>query len=74
MGIYPAPRCPVQVIPDRDLPPAPVIVPESVRVTPRAIDKDSAAGPYRAGMRWQLLVASNDLRASPDFSGLQLLS
>lgn len=38
------------------------------------MDKDSAAGPDRAGVRWLLLAAFNDLRSIPCFSGLERLS
>ena len=38
------------------------------------MDKDSASGTDRAGVRWLLLIADNQLRACPEFSGLELLS
>ena len=38
------------------------------------MDKDSATGPDRAGVRWLLLVANTELRVHPDFSGLEILT
>lgn len=38
----------------------------------QGMDKDSAAGPDRASVRWLLIVAI-ELRDSPDFSGLNIL-
>ena len=38
------------------------------------MDKDSATGPDRAGVRWLLLVANSEHRVHPDFSGLELLT
>lgn len=38
-----------------------------------AMNKDSAAGPDRAGERWILLVATNDYRNIPDYSVSQRL-
>lgn len=37
------------------------------------MEKDSAPGPDRDGVRWLLLIAKNELREGPDHSGLQLL-
>ena len=73
-ALHPAPATPVQAIPSIDLPPKPCVDPERVRVAIHAMDKESAAGPDRAGVRWLLLVADNQLRACPEFSGLKLLS
>ena len=38
------------------------------------MNKDSATGPDRAGVRWLLLVANTELRVHPDFSRLDILT
>ena len=38
------------------------------------MDKDSATGPEKAGVRWLLLVANTELRVHPDLSGLEILT
>lgn len=38
------------------------------------MDKDSAAGPDMTGVRWLLIVATNDLRDRSDLSGLQRMT
>lgn len=72
-SMRPTPGDPVRFIPERDLQPNPVIDPDRVRSALEGMDGESASGPDRAGTRWPLLVATNDMRAHPDFSGLQIL-
>lgn len=71
--MHPTPSDPVSIIPDRDLRPKPVIDPELVRISITEMAKDSVSGPEKAGFRWILLVATNELRSEPDLSGLDLL-
>lgn len=55
----PTPVDPVSIIPEKDLPPKPKICPDRVHAAIKEINKESATGPDRAGVRWLLLVASN---------------
>ena len=50
-ALHPTPTEPVPTIPDRDLPPAPTIYEGSVKAAIMDMEKDYAAGPYRAGVR-----------------------
>lgn len=46
-----------------------LIGPERVRVAIHEMDNESEEGPDSAGVRWMLIVASNEPRVKPDFSG-----
>lgn len=72
--MHPVPADPVLVIPERDLPPRHITDPERVRIAITEMDKYSAPGLDRAGVRWLLLVAKNELQSSPYLSGLEILS
>lgn len=73
-ALHPTPLEPVSIIPERDLAPKPFICPDRVHASMKDMYKDSATVPGRSGVRWLLLVASNELRQSPDIFGLQLLT
>lgn len=38
------------------------------------MEKNSATGPDRTGVRWFLLIPNSELRSHPDFSGLELFA
>lgn len=71
--MHPTPADTVSVIAERDLPPRPVADTERVLLAIIEMDKNSAPGPDRAGVRWLLLLAKNEPRSSPDLFGLELL-
>lgn len=54
--------------------PKPCVSVDTVRSALSAMEKDSATGQYRAGVRWLLLVANSEHRFHPNLSGLELLA
>ena len=71
-ALHPLPVLPIAPIPEGELPPKPRIAAGSVLAAVKSMDRDTAAGPDKMGVRWLELIAHNELRAFPDFSGLEL--